>query len=194
MTSAARGLVLSIAALAIAAPAEAHTFGAAGAGLAQGLVHPFAGLDHLLAMVAIGLWAAQQGGRALWLVPASFVLVMAVGGALALAGIDVPLVEPAIALSVLVLGLAVAAGLRVPMAAGMALAGAFALFHGHAHGAELPMAATPWAYALGFLAATAALHGIGLAIGRMLTSPAGARLVRFGGAGIAAAGLVFLVA
>jgi urease accessory protein len=182
---------LAAALLVLLAPAgaEAHLLGAHGAGLAQGLAHPFAGIDHLLAMVAVGLWAAQRGGRALWAVPLAFVAMMALGGALGIAGAPLPLVEPGIAGSLVVLGLLVALALRLPLAAAMAVVGAFAVFHGHAHGTELPEAMAPVAYAAGFVLATAALHGVGVAAGLALRRPMGQALVRASGAGVALAGL-----
>jgi urease accessory protein len=182
---------LAAALLLLLAPAgaEAHLLGAHGAGLEQGLAHPFAGIDHLLAMVAVGLWAAQRGGRALWAVPLAFVAMMAAGGALGLAGATLPLVETGIAGSLVVLGLIVALSLRLPLATAMAVVGVFAVFHGHAHGTELPEAAAPLGYAAGFVLATAALHGLGIAAGLALRRPAGRALVRASGAGVALAGL-----
>lgn len=156
---------LAFAALAFAAPAEAHTFGAVGAGLPEGFFHPLAGLDHVLAMVAVGLWAAQQGGRALWRIPATFVAALVLGGGLAAAGVVLPGVELGVAASVAVLGLVIALAARPSPVAGMALVGAFAVLHGQAHGMELPETAAPALYALGFTLSTALLHGLGLAIG-----------------------------
>lgn len=174
--------------------AEAHLFGAHGAGLAQGLAHPLGGLDHLLAMVAVGVWAAQRGGRALWAVPLAFVAMMALGGALGFAGWPLPWVETGIAGSVLALGLLIAFAVPLPISAAAAVVGLFAVFHGQAHGAELPQAASPLAYAAGFVAATALLHAAGVALGTMLRRPMGERLVRFAGAGMALAGLGFVLA
>jgi urease accessory protein len=186
------GLVFLAASLA-AGVAEAHTFGAPGAGFARGFAHPLGGFDHLLAMLAVGLWASQLGGRALWAVPAAFVAMM-VGGAVAgWAGVPVPGVEPAIALSLLVLGLVVTTATRLPVALGAALVGVFALFHGHAHGAELPQAASALAYGGGFVAATALLHGLGLAVG-LVARERFTWAMRLGGAGIAAAGVVLMIA
>jgi urease accessory protein len=179
---------------ATASGAAAHTFGAQGAGLAQGFLHPFGGIDHLLAMVAVGLWAAQRGGRALWAVPASFVAMMALGGVAGASGVTLPLVELGIAVSLVVLGAAVAFSIRLPVAAAAALVGLFALFHGHAHGAELPETASALEYGLGFVVATASLHGLGVAIGVLLKRDAGKLLVRIGGAGIAATGLLLAAA
>lgn len=182
------------AALALAAGgASAHLIGASGAGLAQGLAHPLTGLDHVLAMVAVGLWAAQLGGRALWAVPAAFVGAMAAGGALGAAGVALPLAELGIAASLVVLGLLVAFGSRLPLLAAAPLVGLFALCHGHAHGTELPEAASMLGYGAGFIAATALLHGIGLALGLLLQGRGATRLLRLGGAGIATAGGAFLL-
>lgn len=158
-------------------------------GFAGGLAHPLLGLDHLFAMIAIGLWAAQQGGRALWAIPVAFVGAMLAGGMLAWSGIALPQVEAAIALSVLVLGLLVATRRQWAVTAGTTLAAGFALFHGNAHGLEMPLAASPALYALGFGLATACLHAAGIA-----GSLGGRRAVQVAGAGIAAAGLALMLA
>lgn len=171
----------------LAAPAFAHTGHHAVTGFFSGLTHPLTGLDHLLAMIAVGLWAAQQGGRALWAVPAAFVGAMALGGALALGGLPLPHVEAGIAVSVVVLGLLVAARRRWAVPAGMAIAAGFALFHGYAHGLEMPQAASPLGYALGFVIATVFLHGVGIA-----GSLFGRYAIQAAGAAIAASGLVIL--
>jgi urease accessory protein len=173
--------------------AQAHTPGATGAGLAEGFAHPLLGLDHLLTMAAVGLWAAQLGGRALWLVPVSFMTMMAVGGLAALAGFDLPAVELGILGSLLALGALVATAARLPVAPGAALVGFLAFFHGHAHGAEMPEAAPAGLYALGFIAATGLLHGIGIALGLYLQGTALRWIVRAGGAAVAATGLTLLV-
>mgnify|MGYP000845590388 FL=1 len=179
---------LSLAALCLyASAASAHTGHHAVAGFVSGLSHPLSGLDHLLAMVAIGLWAAQQGGRALWAVPAAFVGTMVLGGTLALGGLVLPHVETGIAASVLVLGLLVATRQRWNVAAGMAIAAGFALFHGYAHGQEMPQATSPALYALGFVLATAFLHGVGIAAGRI-----GRHAIQLAGLAIAASGLAML--
>jgi urease accessory protein len=179
---------------ATASGAAAHTFGAQGAGFAQGFAHPLSGIDHLLAMVAVGLWAAQLGGRALWAVPAAFVGMMALGGIAGAVGAPLPMVELGIAGSLVVLGVLVALSSRLPVAVSAALVGLLALFHGHAHGTELPETASALAYGLGFIAATAALHGLGVAVGVTLRRDAARILVRIGGAGIAATGLVLAAA
>ena len=142
--------------------AEAHTFGSQGAGLIAGLTHPFVGLDHLLAMIAVGIWAGQLGGRAVWLIPLTFVSVMAAAATLASFGLLLPFMEPAIACSVLVLGLLIAGSVRLPTSVGVLLVSLFAVFHGYAHGLELPQAASPILYGAGFVLATALLHGLGI--------------------------------
>jgi len=180
--------IIVLAALCLfAGTASAHP-GHAAAGFAGGLVHPLLGADHLLAMIAIGLWAAQQGGRALWAVPAAFAGTMMLGGALAWSGWVLPHVETGIALSVLVLGLLIAARRQWSVTAGMSLAALFALFHGYAHGLEIPQAASPASYAVGFVLATLSLHGVGIA-GSLI----GRRATRLAGMGIAAAGLALML-
>jgi urease accessory protein len=155
--------LLGLCACALLLPvAEAHTFGAQGAGLTAGLAHPFMGLDHLLAMIAVGIWAGQLGGRAVWIIPLIFVSVLAAAAGLGPLGFALPLVEPAIACSVLVLGLLIAGSIRLPTIAGASLVGLFALLHGYAHGLELPQAASPALYGFGFVLATTLLHGLGI--------------------------------
>jgi len=171
-----------------AGTASAHTGGHGLTGFVSGLSHPLLGLDHLLAMIAIGLWAAQQGGRALWAVPAAFVGTMALGGVLAMSGLALPQVETGIAASVLVLGLLIATRRQWSVMAGIAIAAGFALFHGYAHGLEMPQASSPELYALGFVLATACLHGIGIA-----GSLVGRYAMQAAGVGIAASGLAMLV-
>lgn len=197
MKTALRSLpaLAAVTALLAATPALAHPGHDGAVGLSHGFLHPFSGLDHVLAMVAVGLVAARVGGRATLLVPLAFLGMMAVGGALGAAGIALPFVETGIALSVVVLGAALALRPALPVAGAMALVGAFAVFHGHAHGAEMPESATGLAYGLGFIAATALLHaaglGLGLAAGRRDGTQARPAL-RVAGAGLAAAGLGLL--
>ena len=174
-------------------PAEAHLLNAGNAGAAQGFAHPFSGLDHILAMVAVGLWAAQIGRRALWMLPLAFPLSMAAGGLLGMGGVALPGVETGIGASVMLLGLLIALVARPPLPIATALVVMFAIFHGHVHGTELPQAASPVLYGLGFVAATALLHVIGLGIGQLLKLPQGQVAVRAGGAGIAAAGAILLL-
>jgi urease accessory protein len=163
--------------------------------LASGFMHPIGGLDHVLAMVAVGLFAAQLGGRALWLVPASFVAAMAAAGIAGMSGIALPLTETGIALSVIVLGGAIALRLAMPVAAAMALVGFFAIFHGYAHGIETPETASGLLYGLGFVAATALLHGLGIGIGLLvgrLDAGYGRKLVRVAGSAAAMVGVALL--
>lgn len=172
--------------------ALAHTGHGATSGFLHGFEHPIFGLDHLLAMITVGIFAWQLGGRAIWLVPLTFVLVMAAGGGLGVAGIDVPFVELGIALSVVVLGAVVAFGVKAPLAVAMALVGLFAIFHGHAHGTEMPADASGLVYGIGFMLGTALLHGVGLAIGYGIAAAGdrfGQMLVRGSGAVVALAGV-----
>ena len=173
------------------APAFAHLDPAEHGSLMAGLSHPLSGADHILAMVAVGLWASQIGGRALLAVPAAFVGTMALGFLLAVSGIDIPFVEPAILASVIGLGLLVATAARLPVAGSVAVVGLFALFHGHAHGGELG-AAGALQFGLGFLVATAALHaagvGLGIALGRM-----GPLVTRLLGAATALGGAILVL-
>ena len=174
-------------------PAEAHLLNASGgAGAAQGFAHPFSGLDHILAMVAVGLWAAQIGKRALWVLPVVFPLAMALGGLLGMNGVAVPAIETGIGASVVLLGLLIALTARPPLPIAVAVVAVFAIFHGHAHGTELPQTASPLLYGLGFVTATAALHMIGLVIGQVLKLPKGQIAVRIGGGAIAATGAFLL--
>jgi urease accessory protein len=180
---------LALAALCLfAGTAAAHTGEHSGTGFAGGLAHPFMGLDHLLAMLAIGVWAAQQGGRALWAVPSAFVGAMLLGGGLGLTGWMLPQVETAIALSVLLLGLLISYRRQWSVAAGMAVAAVFAVFHGYAHAVEMPLGAAPLLYAAGFALATASLHGAGMIGGHL-----GGRWMRLAGVAIAASGLALVI-
>lgn len=165
MKSAFKSGLLALAAAVLPAVAYAHPAIGEAAGFSHGFAHPMSGLDHILAMVMVGVFAFQLGGRATWLVPTTFVLVMALGGALGIAGISVPLVEIGIALSVIVLGAVVALNVKAPLAVAMGIVGLFAIFHGHAHGTEMPENAAGAAYAAGFLIATALLHVAGLGLG-----------------------------
>lgn len=174
--------------------AHAHHLPGEARGFASGLSHPLLGWDHLLAMVAVGLWATQLGGRALWLVPSAFVALMTVGGALGMARVPVPMVEAGILASVLVLGLLIAAAARLPLLGAMALVGLFAIFHGYAHGAEMPAAASGFSYGAGFVLATAALHACGIGLGLLARKYTSAPALRFAGAAIALAGLCLWLA
>ena len=192
----ARTLPAAATAILTPAVAFAHTGVGDTSGFVHGFGHPISGLDHILAMVMVGIFAWQLGGRALWLVPTTFVLIMAVGGALGIAGIGVPFVEIGIALSVVVLGAIVAFNVKAPVAAAMGLVGLFAIFHGHAHGAEIPEDAGGVAYAAGFMIATALLHLAGITAG-FLIGRAGERygslVMRVAGGFATVAGLGLLI-
>jgi urease accessory protein len=175
-------LLTSTGAQAHLVPGDVHGFG-------SGFAHPLHGLDHILAMIAVGLWAAQLGGRARWMVPVSFVGVMALGGALAMAGLRVPFTKEGIMLSLLVFGILIAVAARFPLAASMAIVGLFAFFHGHSHGTEMPANAVGYAYGVGFALATALLHACGIGIGTLAQQSAKLPVIRFAGAAIAGAGI-----
>ena len=172
--------------------AFAHTGIGQTVGFAHGFTHPVSGLDHVLAMILVGVLAWQLGGRALWLVPTTFVSVMAIGGALGMMGISVPFVEAGIAFSVIVLGAIVALGIRAPLAIAAGVVGLFAIFHGHAHGSEMPAAAAGIAYAAGFMLATSVLHIAGITIGYLIgkiSEQQGAIVMRSAGGIAALAGI-----
>jgi len=165
-------------------------------GFVNGFTHPLSGIDHVLAMIAVGLFAAQLGGRALWLVPLSFVSVMGLAGGIGMASVGMPFAEVGIGLSVVVLGLAVALRLSVPTLAAMSLVGLFAVFHGHAHGVEMPQSVSGLAYGVGFICATVLLHAIGIGLGIAISGADeanGRLIVRIGGAAMAVAGAAILV-
>lgn len=173
--------------------ARAHTGHAVGGGFPTGFTHPLFGLDHLVAMLAVGIWGATLSRRAMWALPVVFPLVMVAGALLGIAGVPVPAVETGIAASALVLGLLVALALRPPLWIAAVVVGVFALFHGHAHGTELPAGLSAVAYGLGFVVATALLHGAGIAIGQVARLPQGALLVRCAGGAVACLGAAFLL-
>lgn len=156
-------------------------------GLAAGLMHPFTGLDHLLAMVAVGLWASQDGSRRIWLLPATFMSMLVIGSVTALQWQSLPLIESGISVSVLALGLLIALSLQLPTSLGILITVMFGLLHGYAHGLDLPLSATPTAYMLGLLAGTATLHGSGIAAG-IATRKRHASLAKAIGVAIAASG------
>lgn len=181
--------------VASAAPALAHVGHGETHGLMHGFMHPIGGADHMLAMVAVGILAGMLGGRALWMVPACFLAMMAGGAALAIGGIQLPFVELGISLSVVALGLVVALQLPLPIAAAMGVAGFFAVFHGYAHGSEMPLDASGASYALGFLTATGILHLTGIAAGKGFSAGLATRgaASRVAGGAIALAGLFLSV-
>ena len=172
--------------------ALAHTESGQATGFLTGLLHPVSGLDHVLAMIAVGLWGAQLGAPAIWLLPVTFPMVMALGGVLGLLGMPLPGVELGIAASAVLLGAVVMTERRPPLLAAVVLVGFFAVFHGHAHGTELPAGQSGLLYSLGFVVATGCLHAIGIAIGSVHRWPAGRVALRIAGGGVGLAGLFFL--
>lgn len=182
------------AALLASAPlAQAHIEHGEAGGFASGFHHPWSGLDHIAAMVAVGLWGAQLGAPAIWLLPVTFPLVMSVGGFLGLIGVPLPGVEIGIGLSALLLGLMVCGEVKPKQLWWPAvLVGVFGLFHGHAYGTELPPGQSGLLYSMGFVLATGTLHGCGIALGLVHRWPAGRVALRVGGAVIALGGFYFL--
>ena len=177
--------------LLLATAAFAHTDAEMG-GFASGFSHPIGGWDHVVAMVAVGLWGAVLGPPAIWLLPVVFPLVMAFGGALGVIGVPLPGVETGIALSGVVLGLLIAFAIRAPIWVAAVIVSVFAVFHGHAHGTELPVATNPFAYGIGFVVATGLLHVAGIVLGLLVAWKAGRIVVRAAGGLISLAGAAFL--
>lgn len=172
--------------------AHAHVLGDAAGGFVSGFEHPISGLDHIVAMVSVGLWGAQLGAPAIWLLPVTFPIVMAFGGMLGLMGVPLPGTEIGIALSAIGLGAMVATEARPPLIFAAFLVGFFAIFHGHAHGTELPPDESGVLYSIGFVVATGLLHLTGIAIGLIHRWKAGEMAMRLGGAGVAVTGCFFL--
>lgn len=179
--------------LACAANVQAHSGEGAVNGFVSGFTHPLFGADHIVAMVAVGLWGAFLGTPAVWMLPVVFPAVMAFGGALGVMGVAVPAIETGIALSGIVLGLMVLFAARPPLSVAAVLVGVFAIFHGHAHGTELPSAASPLTYSIGFVLSTGLLHLGGIGIGQLTRWPWGHVVIRAGGAIIACVGFGFLM-
>ena len=173
--------------------AAAHIQPGEAAGFLTGLLHPISGLDHVLAMIAVGVWGAQLGPPAVWLLPVTFPMVMAFGGTVGLMGVALPGVEVGIAISALVLGVLVLAEARPPLAVAVLLVGFFAIFHGHAHGTELPQGQSGLLYSIGFVVATGCLHALGIALGLIHRWSSARVALRAAGAMVALAGLGFLV-
>lgn len=178
--------------LLIASPALAHVEQGQAAGFVTGLEHPWSGLDHVLAMIAVGLWGAQLGNPALWILPVTFPMVMAMGAMMGLLGIPVPGIEIGIAVSAILLGVMVLGEVKPKLYIATVMVGFFAIFHGHAHGTELPAGQSGLLYSMGFVIATGVLHGIGILIGTIHRWPAGKLALRGAGAFIAAMGVFFL--
>jgi urease accessory protein len=172
--------------------AWAHVESGQAGGLASGLLHPVSGLDHVLAMIAVGLWGAQLGSPAVWLLPVAFPMMMAFGGMLGLLGIPVPGVEVGIALSAVILGALILGEARLPLAGAVLVVAFFAIFHGHAHGTELMPGQNAMLYSLGFVIATGTLHAVGIGIGLVHRWKAGRLALRGAGSLVLAGGLFFL--
>lgn len=187
----ARALLL-LAGVMLALPAWAHEQAGQAAGFVTGMLHPVSGLDHVLAMIAVGLWGAQLGAPAIWLLPVTFPLVMAFGGFLGLLGVPLPGVEIGIALSAILLGTMVATQARPPLWLAATAVGFFAIFHGHAHGTELPAGESGLLYSIGFVIVTGCLHATGIAIGLIHRWQRGRVALRGAGAVVGAAGVFFL--
>ena len=185
-------VLLALAMMAWVPVAQAHMGNGAVGGFSAGFMHPMLGWDHVIAMVAVGLWGAFLGMPALWVLPVVFPLVMAFGGALGVMGVPLPGVETGIAVSAIALGGMVAGAVRPPIWVAAVIVGSFAIFHGHAHGTELPNAADPVAFSLGFVIATGLLHLCGIAIGLLARWPAGIVAIRAMGGAIALGGFGFL--
>jgi len=178
----------------VPAPALAHVTPGEIGGFAGGFTHPLTGPDHLLAMFAVGVWGAQMGGRSVWALPVAFPLIMTIGGIIGMAGVSLPYIEIGIALSILVLGLAIAFKWHPIEIVPLGLIAIFAICHGYAHGVELPRAADPAAYAVGFVLATGMIHIVGIAVGLLLSKPYRGLLARGVGCVVALGGVYYLVA
>jgi urease accessory protein len=185
-------VAIAVPLLLFAGLASAHEGAGVAGGFASGFMHPILGWDHVIAMVAVGLWGAFLGWPAIWILPVVFPMVMAFGGVLGVMGVPVPAVETGIAVSAIVLGAMVAAAARPNIRVAAVIVAAFAIFHGHAHGTELPGAANPLAYSVGFVMATGLLHLSGIAFGSLTQWPAGRVMVRASGGVIALLGVGFL--
>ncbi len=172
--------------------AFAHVSRGEAGGFTTGFRHPLSGLDHILAMVAVGLWGAQLGAPAIWVLPVAFPMVMAFGGMLGLMGIPLPGIEYGIAASAILLGLAVLLELRPPIAIAACLVAIFAIFHGHAHGTELPPGQSGMLYSMGFVIATGCLHGVGISIGTVHRWSWGQKFLRLAGGAVMCGGMFFM--
>ena len=181
-------LCVTVMLMSLASAAYAHSGEEGANGFLAGVLHPVTGFDHLLAMVAVGIWGATLGRPLIWVLPVAFPMLMVVGGILGIAGVAVPFIETGIATSVIVLGLAIAAAWRAPAGVAVAIVAVFGVFHGYAHGAELPSAASPAAYVAGFVLCTGALHLAGIGIGALKSLPKGPQGLRICGGLIALAG------
>jgi urease accessory protein len=188
----ARWTALSFALVFWAQSALAHPVKGQAVGFLTGFRHPISGLDHVVAMIAVGLWGAQLGAPAIWLLPVAFPIVMAFGGMLGLLGVPLPGTEIGIAASAIMLGAVVMLKVRPPLAVAALMVSFFAIFHGYAHGGELPAGQNALLFSIGFVIATGCLHAVGISIGLIHKWPWGQRALRFAGGGVAASGLFFM--
>jgi urease accessory protein len=188
----AQGMTAFLLVLLRAQTAFAHVQQGEVTGFLTGLSHPVSGMDHVLAMVAVGLWGAQLGAPAIWVLPLAFPMMMAMGGMLGLLGMPLPGIEYGIAASAILLGAAVMIEIRPPLVVAAILIGFFAIFHGHAHGTELPPGQSALLYSMGFVIATGSLHAVGIGIGTVHRWPWGQKLLRVAGAAVAAGGIFFM--
>jgi urease accessory protein len=187
----ARVLAAALALALLPSGALAHTGGeATGTGFLTGFLHPLGGLDHVLAMLAVGMWGAQLGNPAIWALPVAFPMVMAFGGVMGILGVPLPAIEIGIILSVMVLGSMIALDGRPPLWGAALIVAFFAVFHGYAHGTELPGKTSAVAYSAGFVVATGLIHITGIGIGFVTRLPHGAGILRVGGSAIALVGLL----
>ena len=187
-----RFAIMSFTFLFYAQAAQAHVHKGEAVSFLSGLKHPISGLDHVVAMIAVGLWGAQLGAPAIWVLPVAFPMVMAFGGMLGLLGVPLPGMEIGIAASAILLGAAVMMELRPPLALAAVVVGFFAIFHGYAHGSELPAGESGLLYSIGFVMATGCLHAVGISIGLVHRWNWGQRALRVAGAAIALAGIFFM--
>ena len=186
-------IIMLILSFAFPGLALAHTGTGEAAGFIHGLNHPISGADHLLAMLAVGLWATQIGGRALWVVPCTFVGVMILGGALGFYGVPILFIEEGIAVSVLILGIFVASAFQLPPLYSAIIVGSFALFHGHAHGAEMPASMGAGLYTVGFASVTAMLHVAGIGLGILMQKTHLQMVTRIAGGAVALSGIYLAI-
>jgi len=182
------GVLIAAFSVLITTTVQAHTLVTETTSGLAGLMHPFLGLDHLLAMLAVGLWAAQQGGSRLWQLPLAFLGMMLLGAVLGQTGFALPSIEAGIASSLLILGLMLAFAVRLSIIPSILMVGLFAVFHGYAHGAEIPQTAELLDYAVGFMLATAALHGLGIGLGLRARGDLNQKLLRISGVAIGLTG------
>ena len=185
-------IILTIGSLLVPVLAQAHIEQGQATGFLTGIEHPWSGLDHILAMIAVGLWGAQLGNPSIWLLPIAFPMMMSIGAMMGLMGIPVPGVEVGIALSAILLGLMVLIDVRAKPVLAAILVGFFAIFHGHAHGTELPAGQSGLLYSMGFVVGTGCLHGVGILIGLIHLFPFGKMVLRCAGAFISGMGCFFL--